>query len=109
MTNKARMEKMQETVNSNIIEIDKKIVGSTDLPKTLVLYTVDATHFVLSVKPLDSLEKTALTATHASVTAEQSKYLIKIPAKIYNFYKMVESDYTIMASKKDPLTIIISI
>ena len=100
---------MMETVSSNAIEVDKKIVGSADLPKTLVLYTVDATYFVLSIKPLDSLEKTALTTTHASVAAEQSKYLIKIPAKIYNFYKMDESDYTIMASKKDPLTIIISV
>lgn len=100
---------MQETVSSNIIGIDKKIVGSIDLPKTLVLYTVDATHFVLSTKPLDSLEKTSLTTTHASVAAEQNKYLIKIPAKIYNFYKMDESDYTVMASKKDPLTIIIAI
>jgi len=74
----------------------------------LVLYTVDAAHFVLSSKPINSLEKTALTVTHASVAAEQSKYLIKIPAKVYDFYKMDESDYTVMASKKDPITIIIA-
>jgi hypothetical protein len=100
---------MQKTVCSSTIEIDKKIVGSIDLPKTLVLNTVDATHFVLSSKPIDSLEKTALTTSHASVAAEQSKYLIKIPAKIYNFYKIDESNYTVMASKKDPLTIIIAV
>jgi hypothetical protein len=100
---------MQGTASCNIIEVDKKIVGSIELPKTLVLYTGDAAHFVLSVKPLDSLEKTALTTTRASVAVEQNKYLIKVPAKIYNFYKMDESDYTIMVSNKDPLTIIIAV
>ena len=100
---------MQETVSRSLIEFDKKVVGGAPLPKALVLYAVDAGHFVLSVKPLENLEKNALTKTRASVSVERQKYLIKIPPKVYSFYKIDESDYTVMASNKDPLTIIISI
>jgi hypothetical protein len=92
-----------------VIEVDKNVVGGVELPRTLILYTVDADHFVLSVKPLESLEESALTKTRVSVAVEQSKYLIKVPAKIYNFYQMDECDYTVMASDKDPATIIIAV
>lgn len=100
---------MQETVKQHAIEFDKKVLGAVELPKTLILYTVDAEHFVLSVKPLASLEEIALTQTRVSAVSQQNKYLIKLPAKIYNFYKIDESDYTVMVSNKDPVTIIISI
>ena len=100
---------MQEIVKQYAIEFDKKVLGGVELPKTLILYTVDAEHFVLSVKPLESLEETALTQTRVSVISQQNKYLIKLSAKIYNFYKIDESDYTVMVSSKDPVTIIITI
>jgi hypothetical protein len=91
---------MQEIVKQHAIEVDKKVVGGVELRRTLILYnTVDADYFVLSVKPLESLEKTALTKTRVSVTAQQDKHLIKLPAKVYNFYQMADSDYTVMASK----------
>jgi len=32
-----------------------------------------------------------------------------IPAKIYNFYRLEESDYTFMVSEKEPTTIIIAV
>ena len=100
---------MQEIVKQRSIEFDKKVAGDVKLPRTLILYTVDANHFVLSVKPLESLEETALTKTRVSVAVEQDKYLIKLPAKIYNFYQMDESDYTIMASDKEPATIVVTV
>ena len=100
---------MQEIVKQCAIEFDKKVVGGVKLPRTLILYAVDANHFVLSIKPLESLEETALTKTRVSVAVQQDKYLIKLPAKIYNFYQMDESDYTIMASDKEPATIIVTV
>jgi hypothetical protein len=100
---------MQEIVKQRVIEVDKKVAGNVKLPRTLILYTVDANHFVLSVKPLESLEGTALTKTRVSVAVQQDKYLIKLPAKIYNFYQMDESDYIVMGSDKDPATIIITV
>jgi hypothetical protein len=100
---------MQEILKQRIIEVDRKLVGGIELPETLILYTVDANHFVLSVKPLKSVEESALTKTRVSVIIEQEKFLIKLPAKIYNFYQMDESDYTVMASNKDPATIIVAV
>lgn len=100
---------MQEIVQQRVIEVDKKVVGNVNLPRTLILYTVDADHFVLSVKPLENLERAALTKKRVSVAVHQDKYLIKLPAKIYNFYQMDETDYTVMASGKDPATIIITV
>ena len=98
---------MQEVLKQHAIEFDKKVVGDVKLPRTLILYTVDAAHFVLSVKPLENLELTALTKARISVDVEDGKYLIRLPAKVYNFYQMDESDYTVMSSDKDPLTIIV--
>ena len=100
---------MQEIVEKHVIEFDKKLISGEQLPKSLILYTVDAEHFVMSVKPLESLEDSALTQTRVSVVSRQNKYSIKLPTKVYNFYKMDESDYTVMVSSKDPVTIIITV
>lgn len=100
---------MQNLFEASMVEVDKKVVGGVELSRTLILYAVDADHFVLSVKPLESLEETAFTKARVSVAVQQDKYLIKLPAKIYNFYQMDESDYTVMASDKDPATIIITV
>jgi len=91
------------------IEVDAKVVGDVKLPKTLVLYAVDAGHFVLSAKPLAHLDESALTKAQVPVTTQNNKYLLKLPLKIYNFYKMDESDYTVITSNKDPSTIIITV
>lgn len=100
---------MRGILKQRVIEVDKKIVGDVALPGTLILYTVDANHFVLSAKPLEGLEDSALTKAGVSVVVEQEKVLIKLPAKIYDFYQMGESDYTVMASKEDPATIIVAV
>ncbi|MGD0644416.1 MAG: hypothetical protein ABSA75_05875 [Candidatus Bathyarchaeia archaeon] len=100
---------MPKFVKSRVIKFDKKVAGGVKLPRTLVLYAVDAGHFVLSVKPLESLEEAALIKTRVSVAVGQDKYLIKLPSKIYNFYQMDESDYMVMASDKDPGAIIITV
>jgi len=43
------------------------------------------------------------------VISQQNKHVIVLPPKVYNFYHLYENDYTIMASDKDPTTIIIAI
>lgn len=75
----------------------------------MTLYAVDFEHFVITAKPIKSLEEKALTKTKVKVISEQNKHVILIPLKIYNFYHLAENDYTIMASEKDPKTIMIAI
>ena len=91
------------------IEIDEKVTGGIKLPQTMILYTMDADHFIIAAKPLKTLEESALTEMRVEVASQQGKHVIKLPSKIYNFYHLDENDYTIMASDKDPLTIIITI
>lgn len=100
---------MQEVVKRHMLGFDRRVVDCVELPRVLVLYAVDADHFVLSVKPLESLEETALTKSRVSVVVKDDKYLVNLPSKVYNFYKLDESDYTVLSSSKDPVTIIVSV
>jgi len=83
------------------IEVDKKIVPMP-LPERLILYAVDSSHLLLAVKPIGSLETRALSKTTVKVASAREKYLIELPKKIYDFYHMDETDYTIMVSEIDP-------
>lgn len=99
---------MQKLVEARI-EVDEKITGGEKLPEAMTLYAVDSEHFVVTAKLIKSLEEKALTKTQVKVVSEQNKHIIMLPLKIYNFYHLDENDYTIMASDKDPKTIIITI
>jgi len=44
-------------------------------------------------------------ARFVPVTHARNKYLIELPKKIYDFYHMDETDYTIMVSEINPKTI----
>jgi len=99
---------MQRLVEGRI-EVDEKITGGEKLPEVMTLYAVDSEHFVITANPTKSLEEKALTKMHVKVVSEQNKNIIMLPSKIFNFYHLDEKDYTIMASEKDPKTIIIAI
>jgi len=99
---------MQRLVETRI-EIDEKVTAGEKLPETMIVYTMDADHLVISAKPVKALEDKALTKTSVRVVSQQGKYVVMLPPRIYNFYHLDENDYTIMASDKDPTTIIIAI
>ncbi|MGA3288647.1 MAG: hypothetical protein ABSD42_00195 [Candidatus Bathyarchaeia archaeon] len=42
---------MPEIVKQRLIDVDKKVAGSVKLPRTLILFNVDANNFVLSSSP----------------------------------------------------------
>jgi len=91
------------------IEVDEKVIAGEKLPKTMILYIMDIGHFIIATKPLKTLEESALTKANVEVASQKNKYTIKLPPNVYNFYHLDENDYTIMASDKDPNTIIIAI
>jgi hypothetical protein len=96
---------MQKLVEARI-EIDEKVTKHGKLPETMILYAVDKEHMVITAKPIKNLEEEAITKTQVKVISEKNKHVILLPIKIYNFYRLEENDYTIMASDKDPTTII---
>ena len=99
---------MQRLVEERI-EINEKVTKGEKLPEAMIFHAMDAEHFVIAAKPIKNLEKKALTKTQVKVVSGQNKHGIVIPKKIYDFYHLDENDYTIMASEKDPKTIIIAI
>lgn len=90
------------------IEIDEKVTVDKKLPETMILYTVDTDHLIITAKPLKALEKKALTKTQIKVVSQHNRHIVILPSKIYNFYHFDENDYTIMASDKDSTIIIVA-
>lgn len=103
-----REQALQKLVETNI-EINKKVTAGEKLPETMILYAIDTDHLVITAKPQKALEKKALTKMRVKVISQQNKHVIVLPPKVYNFYHLHENDYTIMASDKDPTTIMIAI
>jgi hypothetical protein len=99
---------MQKLAETRIV-VDEKVIAGEKLPKTMILYTMDIGHFIIAARPLKALEESALTKAHVEVASQQNKYTIKLPPNVYKFYHLDENDYTVMASDKDPKTIIIAI
>jgi len=100
---------MKQKLTETVIEANGKVIAAERLPKAMILYAMDMGHFVIASKPLEALEESALTKAHVEVVNQQNKYVIKLPTNIYNFYRLDENDYTLVASDKDPATIIVTI
>lgn len=101
------MKGMEKLVEAHI-ELDRKMV-SKSLPSTMTLYAVDSDHFVISSARSRALAQTSLITQSVKVSASDRQYLIHIPKKIYEFYRLEKNDYTIMVSEKDPSNIVVSI
>lgn len=86
------------------IKIDKSLIPVT-LPERLILYTIDLSHLLLAVEPLQVMETRALSRDDVKAKLERNEYLIEVPKKIYDFCHMDESDHTIMVSEINPRTI----
>ena len=93
-----------ELIEKTPIKIDKKLV-SIPLPEKLILYTVDSSHIFLAMNPINELEKKSLSKEDVKVVRVRNEYLIELPKKIYDFYRLDEADYTVMVSEINPKTI----
>ncbi len=71
----------------------------------LIVYAVDVTHLVLAVEPVGEYEQAALFKEKAWVSVNNGEYLVELPRKVYDFYRLDETDYTVMASEIKPKTI----
>ncbi len=101
------MKAMEKLVHA-YIEVDMKMV-SKSLPPKMILYAVDADHFVITLAQSKKLARTSLTSEAVKVAEAETQYLIHIPTKVYDFYRLEENDYTVMVSEKEPFNIVVSI
>jgi hypothetical protein len=74
-------------------------------PSSFIVYALDVGHLALAPEPVPEYEKTALFKEKARASIENGHFAVEVPARVYGFYRLEESDYTAMASEKKPGTI----
>ena len=90
------------------MSFDKRL-RKIPLPKELTLYTMDADHFTLATHESPTLNEQALVKLRVSVESRDEAYFVKLPESVYRFYRLEESDYTVMVSEKNEDQIIVTL
>ena len=92
---------MTETIE---ISFDRRL-WSGPKPSSFIVYALDVGHLPLAPEPIPEYEKTALFKKRARAILQNGNFAVEVPARVYEFYHLDESDYTVMASEKKPKTI----
>ncbi len=74
-------------------------------PSSFIVYALDIGHLALAPQPVPEYERRALFKEKAKANVQNGHFAVEVPARIYEFYRLDESDYTAMASEKKPKTI----
>ncbi len=86
------------------ISFDRRL-WSSPKPSSFIVYALDVGHLALAPEPIPEYERTALFKEKAKATLDYGHFAVEVPARVYEFYHLDESDYTAMASEKKPKTI----
>ncbi len=89
---------------SNALLFDRRLWNGPN-PSSFIVYALDVGHLALAPKPVPEYERTALFKENAKASVKNGHFAVEVPAKVYEFYHLDESDYTAMASLKKPKTI----
>ena len=74
-------------------------------PSSFIVYALDIDHLALAPEPVPEHERTALFKEKAKANVQNGHFAVEVPARVYEFYHLDESDFTAMASEKKPKTI----
>lgn len=85
-------------------EIEKQMIPFP-LPEELILYALDTAHIVLAVQPVQNYEEKALYKEKIRISTRNDIIYLELPRRIYEFYRLDEADYTVMASEIVPKTV----
>jgi hypothetical protein len=88
----------------NAVLLDRRL-WSGPKPSSFIVYALGVGHLALAPEPVPEYEKTALFKEKARASIENGHFAVEVPARVYEFYHLDESDYTAMASEKKPKTI----
>jgi hypothetical protein len=98
----SKLKARAETVTA--LRFDRRLwTGSK--PSSFIVYALDVGHLALAPERVPEYEKIALFKERAKVTLQNGNFAVEVPARVYEFYHLDESDYTAMASVKKPKTI----
>ena len=96
------MKAKTETVST--VRVDKRIWTGPALSR-LIVYALDVGHLVLAPRPVEEYERVALFKERARASVTKGQYFVELPRKVYDFYRLDETEYTVMASETKPRTV----
>ena len=91
-----------ETVRT--LRFDRKVWTGPRF-SSLIVYALDTGHLALAPEPVPEYEKKALFREKAPATVKNGEYLIEFSGRIFDFYHLDETDYTVAASETKPRTV----
>ncbi len=86
------------------LKFDRRI-STGPAVSSFVVYALDVGHLALAPSSIPEYEKTALFRDKAQATLKNGQYLVELPQRVYEFYRLDEADYTVMASEQKPHTV----
>ena len=96
------MKAKTETVST--VRVDKRIWTGPALSR-LIVYALDVGHLVLAPRPVEEYERVALFKERARASVTNGQCVVEFPRKVYDFYRLDETEYTVMASETKPRTV----
>ncbi len=91
-----------ETVRT--LRFDRKVWTGPRFSR-LIVYALDIGHLALAPEPVPEYEKTALFREKAMASVKNGEYLVEFPRRVFEFYHLDETDYTVVASETRPRTV----
>lgn len=82
-----------------------KAVWTGPAPSSFIVYALDVGHLVLAPRPVEEYERVALFKERARASVTNGQYFVEFPRKVYDFYRLDETEYTVMASETKPRTV----
>jgi len=93
-----------KTETLSALRFDRKL-WTGPKPSSFTVYALDVGHLALAPEKVPEYEKIALFRDKAKATIMNGSFEVEVPARVYEFYHLDESDYTAIASEKKPKTI----
>ncbi|RLF07409.1 MAG: hypothetical protein DRJ69_07165 [Thermoprotei archaeon] len=74
----------------------------------MVAYAMDIDHLLIA-EEVEEFEQRALAKGEVKVVERGDCYALKLPKKLYDFYRLGENDYTIMVPEGERLLIVLAL
>jgi len=77
--------------------------------RAMTAYAMYVDHLLIAEEPLKELEERALAKGEVEVAEQGDTYVLRLPEKLYAFYRLDENGYTVMVSEREPLVLVVAL
>ena len=104
----SRSDGVLEAIQAGEVVISRKLFKRPP-PRRMMAYAMDIDHLLIAEEEVEELEQRALAKGEVEVAERDDRYVLKLPKKLYDFYRLGESDYTIMVPEGERLLIVLAL